>query len=262
MKRTRGAPAAPPDRRFIPPDSAPQARARGAWRPDRGQATAELALGLPTLGAVVVLALWLLAAVGAQARLDEAARIGARAAARGDDDGQVTRWVRDAAPAGATVEIARRDDQVAVTVRYRIVAAGPLVTPLALTATATAPSELAITNAASAEVVDPVGGDAASPSVPPPSGRGTRPPLTTVRPSGVPDGASGVPAGLTPQPTGVPSAGPAAGPGRSPAGAASAASRPPPTASGPSAVQQATSAAGDPSPSTGLPNSENSENNG
>jgi hypothetical protein len=31
-------------------------------------------------------ALWLLAAVGAQARVDEAARIGARAAARGEAD--------------------------------------------------------------------------------------------------------------------------------------------------------------------------------
>ncbi|WP_307873955.1 MULTISPECIES: TadE family type IV pilus minor pilin [unclassified Frankia] len=145
------------------PDPAQRASPRGSRRPDRGQATAELALGLPTLGAVIIVALWLLAAVGAQARVDEAARIGARAAARGEADGQVVAWVRGAAPSGATVEIAHRDDQVAVTVHYRLAAAGPLVTPIALTATATAPSEQAIADAASADVATPARADAAPP---------------------------------------------------------------------------------------------------
>ncbi|MBL7496251.1 pilus assembly protein [Frankia sp. CNm7] len=110
-------------------------------RPDRGQATAELALGLPTLAVLVVLACWLLAAAGAQARAAEAARIGARAAARGDGDTRVAAWVLRTAPAGATVTIARQDDQVTVTVRYRLPAADLPFTPLDLTATAIAPAE-------------------------------------------------------------------------------------------------------------------------
>jgi hypothetical protein len=48
-------------------------------------------------------------------------------------------------------------------VHYRLAAAGPLVTPLALTATATAPSEQAITDAASADVASPARVDAAAP---------------------------------------------------------------------------------------------------
>jgi len=110
---------------------------------DRGQATAELALGLPTLGAVVLLALWLLAAAGEQARAQEAARIGARAAARGDDDGRVAAWTRLAAPAGATVTISRKADEVLVTVQATLAATGSFLPPARITASAVAPVEIA-----------------------------------------------------------------------------------------------------------------------
>jgi hypothetical protein len=139
---------------------------------DRGQATAELALGLPTLGVVLVLVLWLLAAVGSQARVAEAARIGARAAARGDADVQVAAWVRDAAPAGTTVEIARNDDQIAVTVHLRLARAGPLLDPFTLTATAIAPAEPPIAEIASATAVSPDAPDSGPPDTPTSRGAG------------------------------------------------------------------------------------------
>ncbi|OHV33032.1 hypothetical protein BCD49_28045 [Pseudofrankia sp. EUN1h] len=100
-----------------------------------------MALGLPTLSAVVLLALWLLAAAGAQARAQEAARIGARAAARGDDDGRAAAWARLAAPPGATVTISRQADEVTVTVQARLAATGSLLPPAHVTASAVAPVE-------------------------------------------------------------------------------------------------------------------------
>ncbi|MDT3441778.1 MULTISPECIES: TadE family type IV pilus minor pilin [unclassified Pseudofrankia] len=135
-----------------PPGStpAPARRARLARRPDGGQATAELALGLPTLGAVVLLALWLLAAAGAQARAQEAARIGARAAARGDDDRQVAAWAHLAAPAGATVTISRQAGEVTVTVQIRLSVAGSPLPPAHIAASAVAPTEPAAAGASTA----------------------------------------------------------------------------------------------------------------
>lgn len=199
---------------------------RAGRRCDRGQATAELALGLPTLGAIVVLALWLLAAIGSQARVAEAARIGARAAARGDADGQVVAWVRDAAPTGATVEIARRDDQVAVTVHYRLAAAGPLLTPVALTATATAPTEPAISDAATAGVVNPAQLDPPTTTL---TTTGTRPPPTPVQ-------SSGAAVDTLPPATGEPSRKPPPGAGQGLSGGLpSAPSRPPAPTPEPSA---------------------------
>ncbi|ONH26239.1 TadE family type IV pilus minor pilin [Pseudofrankia asymbiotica] len=124
--------------------------ARAARPPDGGQATAELALGLPTLGAVVLLALWLLAAAGAQARAQEAARIGARAAARGDDDRQVAAWAHLAAPADATVTISRQADEVTVTVRIQLSVTGSPLPPAHIVASAVAPAEPAAVGAGTA----------------------------------------------------------------------------------------------------------------
>lgn len=71
---------------------------------DRGSATAEFAVTLP--GVVFILALVLgAAATGVmQLRLEEGARLGARAAARGDDPATVTRIVAEIEPQ-ATVQI-------------------------------------------------------------------------------------------------------------------------------------------------------------
>lgn len=87
---------------------------------DRGQATAELALGLPSVVAVLLMTLWMLAAVTAQARCAEAARLGARAAARGEPE-QVTRWwVAQAAPPGAVVSVDRSGAEVRVRVEVTV----------------------------------------------------------------------------------------------------------------------------------------------
>ncbi len=79
--------------------------------------TAELAVVLP---AVVLLLGILLGGVGVaidQVRCVDAARLGARAAARGDPPGQVESLTREAAPDGASVQISAGGDRVVVRVR-------------------------------------------------------------------------------------------------------------------------------------------------
>ena len=86
-------------------------------RPDRGMVTAELAVVLP---AVVLLLAVLLGGIGVaigQVRCVDAARLGARAAARGDPAAHVESLVREAAPRGATVQVRRGGDRVVVLVR-------------------------------------------------------------------------------------------------------------------------------------------------
>jgi len=85
-------------------------------RPERGSVTAELALGLP----VVVLALVLVLAVGqvvtSQVRCSDAARAGAREAARGEVGGTVVQEGLRVAPPGASVTLTRSGRSVEVTV--------------------------------------------------------------------------------------------------------------------------------------------------
>ena len=85
-------------------------------RDERGAVTAELALGLPLLGAVTPGLVWLLAVGTAQVRAVDAARETARAVARGDAVGEaVDRGVR-VAPDGAEVSIGGSGGEVLVTV--------------------------------------------------------------------------------------------------------------------------------------------------
>jgi hypothetical protein len=79
--------------------------------------TAELALAMPTLILVLVVGLWLQSAVALQARCLDAARAGARAAARGDSDAQIRVALAEALPAGADIGIGHAGDRVTVTVR-------------------------------------------------------------------------------------------------------------------------------------------------
>jgi hypothetical protein len=87
---------------------------------DRGMVTAELAMGLPALMLVLLFGLSMLGAVAAEARCAEAARIGARAAARGEADEVVRTWAERAAPPGAVVALRRTDDSVEVRVRAEV----------------------------------------------------------------------------------------------------------------------------------------------
>lgn len=134
------------------------ARDHVAGRRDDGQATAELAMGLPTLGTVLVLAVWVLGAVSAQARCTEAARIGARMAARGENAGQVLDWARRAAPGGATVVVEHRPGEVIVTVRAAFPAGASRLPTVPLAATAVAPVEEPVVEAGDAPHDGPASG--------------------------------------------------------------------------------------------------------
>lgn len=98
----------------------PQPRRRTASSEDHGFATAEAAVAMPALMAVLALAVGVVVSVGAQLRCVDAARAGARVAARGDSDAAVRRAARAIAPAGATVTIRRSGGLVDVEVRARV----------------------------------------------------------------------------------------------------------------------------------------------
>lgn len=81
-------------------------------RDERGAATAELAMVLPLLVAVTIGLVWLLSVGAAQIRVVDAARETARAAARGDADGEAVARGREVAPDGASVSLSRGVDEV------------------------------------------------------------------------------------------------------------------------------------------------------
>ncbi|MFJ4034912.1 TadE family type IV pilus minor pilin [Streptomyces griseoluteus] len=88
--------------------------------------TAEAAVVLSVLVAFTMALVWGLLAVAAQIQCVDAARTGARAAARQDPPHAVVRLTREAAPSGSTVSVAREGEQVRVTV----VAKPPVLTGL------------------------------------------------------------------------------------------------------------------------------------
>jgi hypothetical protein len=88
--------------------------------------TAEAAMVLSVLVAFTMALVWGLLAVAAQIQCVDAARTGARAAARQDPADAVVQVTREAAPRGARVTVTREEDQVRVTV----VAKPPVLTGL------------------------------------------------------------------------------------------------------------------------------------
>ncbi|MFC9971779.1 TadE family type IV pilus minor pilin [Spirillospora sp. NPDC127200] len=105
-------------------------------------ATAEVALALPTLVLVTAVCLWGVSVVSVHLACADAARSGARAAARGEALPAVRAFVAAAVPAGATISV-RRDaetSRVEITTRVQApVAAG--LPPLTVHARATAATE-------------------------------------------------------------------------------------------------------------------------
>ncbi|HEY3686616.1 MAG TPA: TadE family type IV pilus minor pilin [Streptosporangiaceae bacterium] len=91
---------------------------------DRGSTTAETAVALPGLVLLLAMAVWAVSAAGAQLQCADAARLGARAAARGDPSPLVRAEVSRAAPARARVAIGRDPTTTAVEV------AAPVPPPL------------------------------------------------------------------------------------------------------------------------------------
>ncbi|MEU0378876.1 TadE family type IV pilus minor pilin [Streptomyces cyaneofuscatus] len=83
---------------------------------DRGAVTAEAAVVIPVLVAFAMALLWALAAASVQIRCVDAARAGARAAARSEPEAAVLTATRDAAPRGARVAVGRAGEMWRVTV--------------------------------------------------------------------------------------------------------------------------------------------------
>jgi hypothetical protein len=104
--------------------------------------TAELAMGLPALVFVLLFGLTMLGALATEARCADAARIGARAAARGETDEAVRRWAALAAPPGAIITLRRGTNTVEIQVRAGFVGGGRSPLPaIGVEATAISPVE-------------------------------------------------------------------------------------------------------------------------
>ncbi|WP_449479184.1 TadE family type IV pilus minor pilin [Streptomyces abikoensis] len=97
-------------------------------RCDGGYVTAEAAMVLPALVLFGTALIWGLMAAAAQIQCVDAARAGARAAARSDPEAVAVAAARSAAPQGARIAVAREGDLVRVRVEAR--AAGPLAVRL------------------------------------------------------------------------------------------------------------------------------------
>src|SRR5690606_2209641 len=87
--------------------------------PDHGMVTAELAVIIPAVVAVLALCLSGLGLAVDQVRSVDAARIAVRAAARGEPVDVVTALAREVAPAGSQVQVQRDGGRVSVSVTGR-----------------------------------------------------------------------------------------------------------------------------------------------
>jgi Flp pilus assembly protein TadG len=103
--------------------------------------TVELALALPVLFAVLGVVLWAVAAAGLRMDCTDAARAGARAAARGDSTESVRALVDRIGPHGARVSVHRQGRLVTVSVQAGTAPPGPFRLP-AFTVAGTAVAEV------------------------------------------------------------------------------------------------------------------------
>ena len=110
-------------------------------RRDSGAATAELAVVLPVLVLLVAAGMSAVSVFLAQLRCVDAAREGARAAARGESDAVVRSTAVRAAPGGAAVRVRAEGGDIQVTVSAAAGAAGGLLGPLQVEAVAVARRE-------------------------------------------------------------------------------------------------------------------------
>lgn len=95
--------------------------------PDRGMVTAELAAVFPVVILLLVTSVCGLGLAIDQLRCVDAARVGARAASRGDPPGRVLQLAHAAAPGGASVDVQTSGSMVRVSVRSRPPVLGSLV---------------------------------------------------------------------------------------------------------------------------------------
>ncbi|MBW3084895.1 hypothetical protein KEM60_01085 [Austwickia sp. TVS 96-490-7B] len=85
----------------------PRRRARPPADGDAGMVTAEIAIGIPAVLLTLILGLGTARTALDQIRCLDAARAGARAAARGDSDTAITAITRQGAPDTATIQLSR-----------------------------------------------------------------------------------------------------------------------------------------------------------
>jgi hypothetical protein len=93
---------------------------------DAGMATAEMAVALPVLVALLLLACGVIAAASASLRCEDAARLAARSAARGDGYAAAAALGRSQAPSGSVVSVVAGGGLVHVSVRDAVRMPGPL----------------------------------------------------------------------------------------------------------------------------------------
>ncbi|WP_308249815.1 TadE family type IV pilus minor pilin [Sphaerisporangium fuscum] len=111
-------------------------------RSDMGSVTAEIAVALPSLALLLGAALWAVAAVQAQLECVDAARAGARAAARGESLDAVRLAARRAAPPGSAVSVVHEAELSRVTVSSSIRPSwGFALPPVQVGASAASPNE-------------------------------------------------------------------------------------------------------------------------
>lgn len=94
---------------------------------DAGMVTAEAAFVIPVLLLVAVLCGWVVAVGAAQVRMIDAAREGARLAARGEPAAVVQAAIQQTGPAGATAQVHADGGTVTVDVAARVEPAVPLL---------------------------------------------------------------------------------------------------------------------------------------
>lgn len=109
----------------------------GRWH-DRGAVTAEAAMAIPVIVIFALALLWALMAAANQIRCVDAARAGARAAARSEPEAQVREAALSAAPERARVEVERVGQLWRVTVAAPAPGPGPLAVTLSAEAAAAA----------------------------------------------------------------------------------------------------------------------------
>lgn len=88
--------------------------------------TAEIAAGFPALVVVLLMAVWAVTIAAGHLRCTDAAREGARAAARGEELAVVRQVAAESAPAGAVVDVVEAGGTVEVEVSVRMSMPGPL----------------------------------------------------------------------------------------------------------------------------------------
>ncbi|WEV26816.1 pilus assembly protein [Streptomyces sp. 71268] len=103
---------------------------RPAGRGDRGAVSAEAAVVLPTLALFALTLIWGLMAASAHIQCVDAARAGARAAARSETPAAAMAAARSAAPRDARITMSREGELVRVRVETRTAGPGPLAMTL------------------------------------------------------------------------------------------------------------------------------------